>query len=92
MQVTQLPRLQRLRLEYSRYSSDSLSQLSALAGSLTRLDMLQVKYIPAAGVAALTRLQHLKWSVHDEADVQSLAGTLLHLTGLTCLVRWDIAR
>ena len=88
VQLTQLPRLERLRLEYCSFVSESLSHLSALAGSLTRLETLLVRDIPTAGLAALTRLQHLRWSVHDGAAVQSVAGALPHLTGLTCLVSW----
>ena len=59
-QVAQLPRLQRLLLDQCDYSPDSLSsQLSALSGSLTRLEVSEMELPSQEALAALTRLQHL---------------------------------
>ncbi len=84
--MAQLTRLQRLNLCTHSYSSGSLSCLSAMAGSLTRLH-LSSAHGPSAGLAVLTRLQHWECRINNEAATQALAGALPHLAGLTCLVR-----
>ena len=86
MQLAQLPRLQRLKLCECGYSADSLSPLSALAGSLTRLEVSGT-WLPAASLAALTRLQQLHFDICRWPAVLATAAALPHLTGLTCLVR-----
>ncbi|KAI7837487.1 hypothetical protein COHA_008678 [Chlorella ohadii] len=84
-QVAQLTRLQRLNLCTHSYSSGSLSCLSAMAGSLTRLH-LSSAHGASAGVAVLTRLQHWECHINNEAAAQALAGALPHLAGLTYLI------
>jgi hypothetical protein len=84
VQFTQLPRLQRLELEGCAYSGGSLSHLSALGSSLTRLDVSAEG--TAAVLAALTRLQHLDSRIESETARQTMTAALPHLTGLTCLV------
>lgn len=83
--MSQLTRLQRLKLGGYFLSPSSLSQLSALASSLTRLELCFTE-MPTAALAALTRLQHWKFETSDEGAALDVASALPHLTGLTCLV------
>ena len=76
--MAQLPQLQCLKLRTARsLSYNSLRQLSALAGSLTRLDATDMPYFNVA-VAVLTWLQHL--------DLPQFTYIPQELTDLTCLV------
>jgi len=62
-----------------------MSRLSALSGSLTRLEVSNGP-LTAPQLAMLTRLQHLCWFT-GHADSSAVASHALpHLTGLTCLV------
>lgn len=88
LQFAQLLRLQRLKLEDCWYSANSLSPLSALAGSLTRLDVCgsyeALANLPAE-LSVLSQLQHLEcWCMHN---AHAVWGALPHLVSLTCLVR-----
>jgi hypothetical protein len=86
LQFVRLPRLHRLRLESCSYSTGSMSRLSALSGSLTRLEIEDVvNPVAEAGLAALTRLQHLMCALVLEEAGQAVAAAVHHLTGLTCL-------
>jgi len=86
LQFAQLPQLQRLKLFACDYSAHSLSRFSALSGSLTRLDV-QHFGLPTPSLAALTRLQHLRYCPDDLGiAAEAIAYALPHLTGLTCLV------
>lgn len=86
MQITQLPQLQRLQLADCGFPAASLAQLSALSGSLTRLDSVRSLLTTPAGLGALTRLQHLRCVVEDGATMVAVEAALPALTGLTCLV------
>lgn len=91
MQITQLPQLQRLQLRDCFFPSEGLSQLSALAGSLTRLDAVRAN-LAADGLAALSRLQHLHCVAEERETVQAVEAALPLLPGLTCLVSGGIGR
>lgn len=86
LQITQLPQLQRLQLADCGFPAASLAQLSALSGSLTRLDSVRSLLTTPAGLGALTRLQHLRCVVEDGATMVAVEAALPALTGLTCLV------
>lgn len=85
LQVTQLPNLQRLAFVQCRYTSDSMGSLSALSGSLTRLQMKESAVPPSLG--RLTRLRHLQLEECRSCRLHAVNGALQGLTQLTCLVR-----
>ena len=85
LQFAQLPQLQRLKFDMCDCSADSMSRLSALSSSLTRLEVSNGP-LTAPQLAMLTRLQHFCW-LTGHADSSAVASSALpHLTGLTCLV------
>ena len=86
-----MPQLQRLQLRDCCFPSEGLSQLSALAGSLTMLDAVRGN-LAADGLAALSRLQHLQCVAEERATVQAVEAALPLLTGLTGLVSGGIGR
>ena len=67
------------------YSADSLSRLSALSSSLTRLN-IDMCSMSSTALAGLTRLQHLYCIPFSADTCAAVTGALPHLTGLTCLV------
>lgn len=86
VQLTMLPNLQHLKL-VAGYSPASLEALSALSGSLTRLEVSTGSLPPS--LSALTRLQQLELICWRDGPTAMLDGALQALTQLTCLVSWD---
>lgn len=84
-QVTQLHRLAELELECT-YSADSMAPLAQLAGSLTRLYVLEGTLPPI--LHELTRLRelHLEGCESELDPGSTINAALPHLTQLTCLV------
>ncbi|PRW21009.1 small GTP-binding [Chlorella sorokiniana] len=87
-QFARLPQLQRLKLDCCSYSPDSQSKLSALGGSLTRLQVHDMEPPGQDCLATLTRLQHLECDMVVPEAHEAVAAALPHLTGLTCLALW----
>ncbi len=85
LQFAQLPQLQRLRLYQCGFSANSLSQLSTLSGSLTRLERL-CGNLSTPTLAALTGLRNLAYMPAPSGTCAAAVAALPHLTGLTCLV------
>lgn len=85
--VRRLPQLQRLQLRECNYSAESMQQLSALSGSLTRLATYNVELF-ASSLPVLTRLQHFSCLLEYQGHGDAICNALQHLTGLTCLVSW----
>ena len=83
-QVTQLPNLQRLAFVECRYTADSMGSLSALSGSLTRLQVEESVVSPSLGT--LTGLHHLQLEEYRSDSLHAVNGALQALTQLTCLV------
>lgn len=94
LQIAQLPALQRLKLDRCSYSAASMECLSALSGSLTRLESFQLELPPS--LSALTGLRHLDVEADELDDVGEFDSTLACLRHLTCLglsaARWMACR